>query len=703
MADRPRIRDRIFTALTSLATPTPAAPPLPPRAPVVSRVDAARQQIVRRLDSLRNVVTGFGDDKITAGRPDLFRRPLTFQELTALWRFNGYARRFVESVPHDATRKGWDLLDAEGVVMPEAIEENKRLYVESTIHEGDSWGRLYGGAWVLMVTEDDIPTEFLSRPAQWMSQPLDLNRIRTVQNLVVLDWSEVQPATFETDLRNANFRRPRTYWVNPNAGGAVGALPAGSIVHASRMLYFPGTLLPPQIRYINNGVDDSILESVWDQIRNKTSMDHSLAVVAAELRVTALKMRELKGSSVSDEAEYFETRMRQLATHKSILNMILLGDDEEYTHHTGTVTGMGELDDTGKKALQAVTGMTGVDLFGETPGGLNSDGQSHRELKNKVVAAYQTTKYTKPLTHLYQVLMAAKAGPWKGQEPEGWELSFRPLDELSEQDTAELRKTTAETDQIYIESGVLDPADVRKGRFGPNGWQQDLPAAEEEPETNVSASAALEELERLRSGRQPAPPELGEERGDSHDVGIWIGIPLPAEALTSHNSARLEAATIAGVTLDELDTRGQDPHMTVLWLGRFPRDQVDAKVAQAADLLDHLLDEHRPIGVKGWGLGAFTPSPASDGDTPMIVHVESGAVWSLHQALIAKLLTEEERLDRHWFQPHVTLGYFSGDLPEDSWQKLMGAVSGKSSWVGTQVQLRAGNVTERVWQLTDPE
>ena len=62
-----------------------------------------------RLDSVANTLTGIGTaiDKGQAGRPDLTRLPLSRTELTKLYSTNGYAARFVDIVPDDATRKGW--------------------------------------------------------------------------------------------------------------------------------------------------------------------------------------------------------------------------------------------------------------------------------------------------------------------------------------------------------------------------------------------------------------------------------------------------------------------------------------------------------------------------------------------------------------------------------------------------------------------
>ena len=129
---------------------TPDTTPAAPNNVVALRADA--HTLVDRLDSIANVLTGLGTsgDKGAQGRPDLTRRTLSFRELRCLYAFNGYAARFVDIVPDDATRKGWDVLADDGVV--DVMEaEDKRLGLSSKVADAHRWARLDGGAALLLV------------------------------------------------------------------------------------------------------------------------------------------------------------------------------------------------------------------------------------------------------------------------------------------------------------------------------------------------------------------------------------------------------------------------------------------------------------------------------------------------------------------------------------------------------------------------
>lgn len=857
------LRRRMVDALLGAPpAPAPARPRMdaaPPNRQVM-RGDGLLGRLQRRMDTLRNTATGMGNDKVQAGRPDLFRMPLAYSELSNLWRYGGHARRYVEIMPNDATRKSWSVESADGE--PVDIEgEHKRLHVVSRVAEADTWGRLYGGAWILMVVDEDLTgTEWQNDPQGHLARPLDLSRVRALQNLVVLDWSEVTAAEFEASPRDPNYRQPSVYSVHPHVGGWIdktNPLAGGARVHASRMLYFYGAKLPPQKRYANRGVDDSILQSVWDQLRNTDSLDHSLAALAAEMRITTLRMRDLSDVQVSDEAEYFDYRMKEMARHRSVLNTVLLADGEEYQHHPGTVSGMGELVGTTRQSLQAVTGMPEQLWIGNAPGGLSTDGESHRNLWANAVSGYQTVKYQPPLERLYRVMFAAKSGPWGGQAPEGWRVKFNPLDELTEKGMADLRKTVAETDVIYIDAGVLDPEHVTRSRFGPLGWQFELLPVEQDtlapavdtpavlallakmggdpgqlsgatpaalpgpvedpaaapapaPATGADDDASLADRRRLaasmtrakvaacehgkknrcqlcgverrralvtgedgdpilgedggaqwavqwaaigdyasdddgadepsaasvlqsvglartdaagvlrdlllrgmeaqrrsRTSPDPAPPVRPRMDADDGLVSVWLGLPLPDTARGTWEALRLEAATIAGVTLDELDMRGHRPHVTLLWVGKFPAEEAASVAERVREAVDKALGqqageavtEHRAIDLRGYGLGAFSPSPSSEGDTPMYLGLSSPALSALHAKLAAELLSDEERRERPWYEPHATVGYAPGSLTPEQWDQVWASRTGRGDWTAHVMELHVGGELAELWMM----
>ncbi len=78
------------------------------------------------------------------------------------------------------------------------------------------------------------------------------------------------------------------------------------------------------------------------------------------------------------------------------------------------------------------------------------------------------------LEKICKIIFLSKKDVFRGIEPADWSIKFNPLKETTPQATATLRKTIAETDKIYIETGVLDPAEVALSRFGGKGYSEEI-------------------------------------------------------------------------------------------------------------------------------------------------------------------------------------------------------------------------------------
>lgn len=480
---------------------TPALPGPPPAPPPRAQHQPKRPgggnlftRLLSRYDSLVNSLSGLGGsyDKGTTARPDTTRQPLAFHELTALYRWNGYAQRYVDILAQDATRKGWKVKDSTPNVDP-MKGESKRLSIPAHFREGLQWARLYGGAVIFIVVDEELPADYATNPRRLLEKPLDPARLLRVRNLIVMDPSEAQPIEFEGNPRSPRFRSPSKWMLSPNANAAMQELTGGQVVHHSRVIYLPGRQLPSSVRMANNGFDDSILEGAWDAVRNKTSIDQAAALLAQEIKISVMKIEGLAGLNTSDQADLFEMRMRVLARSKSLANVALVGAGEEFTTTATPFTGFEHLDGNARQALQAVTGMPAQLLFGDAPGGLNTDGESHRSLWGNIVAAYQEDRLLEPLTYVYSLIFAAKEGAFRGVTPETWEVEFNPLDQLTETQAAALEKTHAETDAIRVNAGILPAEHVARSRFSAKGYQNDMLPYDPE----ADAAAQLAEADRL--------------------------------------------------------------------------------------------------------------------------------------------------------------------------------------------------------------
>ena len=513
----------------------------------------------RRTDSLINTISGLGglNDSGGSARPNTATVPLDPDELFALWRHNAYANHLVRVLPEEATRRGWRVVDSTSAVDVMA-DEDERLDVLGRFTEAAAWAELYGVAVILIVCEEDLAPG--CPPGKLLETPLRPENVRRVLALQVFDAQEARPYGMpDDDITSPNFRRPLLWSLTPTTGGAM------RVVHWSRLLVLNGTPLPPSQRALNGWLDDSVLQVAWEAIRDKTSIDQAGAHTAQTLSQDVITVNDAKDLATGEDAAALPVRMKLLAMAKSMLNMVVLAGGETFQTTGRPLTGFDQLNANAKEGLAHANGEPLTRLFGEAPGGLNTDGENQRGIWAQRVSGYQSRKFRPLLRTLYRLLFRAREGVTCGIEPAKWSVEFEPLDELTAQGKANLRKTIAETDAILVQAGILPAEHIARSRYGAAGYseellpydpsapdpadvalyaaaQKQLTAAESGPGADPVAPSQRFTAEQLRAAAPPPPPPgptIEAAQGDEAEPSDAAVVAL-AEQLTAHGIDRCE-------------------------------------------------------------------------------------------------------------------------------------------------------------------
>jgi phage-related protein (TIGR01555 family) len=446
-----------------------------------------------------------------------------------MYEFDGYAHRIVDIVATSCTRKGWKVFDKSKDVDPMAGED-QRLDIRETFKDAIRIARIEGSGYIWMVLDEELPIDYMSSPSRWLSQPVDTKHILRVARLNVLDTFECTPATWDTDERSPNYRKPLLYTVSPQGGGSG---KTGVLIHWTRIIKIDGDWLSPRQQYANMGRGASALQKCWNAIRNLNTVDEAGATHSQELSIPVLKVGNLDGRSSGDPVA-FNLKTQIIAKSRSLLNMILIGSDDDYFNREISLSGFDKVAARAEAALSAQSTIPAIILHGDPPGGLGTDGESHRALWGNETSGYQDEYLTPGLTRVYTYCYLSRFGPTGGILPEKWAIIYHPLDELSEQGEAELRKTVAETDAIYAEMGVIVPKNVIESRFTERGFQVDML-----PINNVTQTAVVTE-----------PTDV--------DAGAPMPIAAPVSDRT-YNGAQVDSALeiVTGVNSGTIPTKEQ--------------------------------------------------------------------------------------------------------------------------------------------------
>lgn len=309
--------------------------------------------------------------------------------------------------------------------------------------------------------------------------------------------------TIHSDLNSPEYGKPSEYQINDVVTGAV------FNVHESRTLRVDWNLLSPREMMLNQGWGDSIIVSIYEELMNYGACYGNMSAIVQDFINGVFKIPNLSMSLASTCSQADIMRRLQNANFtKSVTNALVLDGAESYEKLSSNVGGLSDIIDRFMLALSAVTGIPITLLFGRAPAGLNATGESDTRNFYDMVKQYQELKLKPILERLNFYLFKSKNGPTKGREPENWSIKFKPLWQNTEEQEATIRRTVAETDRIYIETGVLDPNEVAISRFGGDRYsmntQIDIEAREGGFDPQEIAELEYEKEEEIKH-MQPDP------------------------------------------------------------------------------------------------------------------------------------------------------------------------------------------------------
>ncbi len=385
---------------------------------------------VLTTDGLSNVVSGLGTraDKRSHNRFSFNTNSYDFNQLEAAYSENWIARQIVQVPIDDGLREWRDWQCEEAQKLREA---EKALKVREVFKNGQYWARLYGGAVVLMITDQPLEEEL----------NIDAIKKGSLKRLVVLDRWEVQPQEVNfTDPIQADYLDPLYYNVR---GGT-------ARIHHSHMIRIDGENIPRRLRALNDTWGDSRLRQCLEDLKDVTSVKSGVATLVQEANVDVITRDGLSDELASDQEGEVIKRYALAAQMKSLVNQLLLDGTEAYDRKQISFSGLGEIMD---KLMVWVSGAADIPmtrLFGMSPGGLNSTGEGDLSNYYDSVTSAQETKYRPQLEQLDKVLIRSALGA----VPDDCEWEWKPLKQESGTELAQQELADAQAAEIRMGQGL---------------------------------------------------------------------------------------------------------------------------------------------------------------------------------------------------------------------------------------------------------
>ena len=380
-------------------------------------------------------------------------------ELTRLYEGNGLFAKIIDAPAEEAFRCGFSIQgNVPGGWIEKVMETLEWLHWEEKAAEAVKWSRLYGGSLVVMLINDGGGLE----------NPLRLEKVRSVDGLMVYDRSIVRPSPVGVD--GSSYPMPEHYQVFSRYGTFT--------VHESRCMVFRnGELLErsPSWHLWPWGIPEAY--RIHEAMAGAEAA-HGNAVRLLDKSIQPVfKLHEL--SKILETLEGEAQVLRRLDTvdlSRGLYKTVALSMEDDFSYLGEVPEGIGKVIDVSDRLLSAVTGIPETVLWGKSID-YERPGQLWRKHDNGSAGAWysyvqgiQSSMVKTNLWRLLSIIFQAEANSEAVPNVPKFDIEFKPLwsiDTIDQADMAlakaERQRSEAQAAALYVSMGVIAPEEVRRG------------------------------------------------------------------------------------------------------------------------------------------------------------------------------------------------------------------------------------------------
>ena len=308
-----------------------------------------------------------------------------------------------------------------------------------------------------------------------LEEPVNPRRVKNIDFLRVYARPDIQLSheSIITDTQSTFFDDLEILTIQTLSGNLIP-------VHRSRLLVFKGRTVPrihgtlgsrANSRGTQTPLEDwfwgvSVMNQIWSRLSNLGSSEKGIANIMQELVIGVFKISNLVDLLSSGREQELYTRMDIIQVSKSIINAVLLGENESFDRNIANLAGAPEILSKMMLMVSAVSGIPLTRLFGQAPSGLSTDDESGTRTYYDTVSAGQHNELEPTIWPCLQMV----GGYTKVADPK---VMWLPLLEMTEKEKAEIYEINSRGDKTYMEAGVISDGEVRTARFE-NGYSSEI-------------------------------------------------------------------------------------------------------------------------------------------------------------------------------------------------------------------------------------
>lgn len=292
----------------------------------------------------------------------------------------------------------------------------------NTVGWAAKWNRLYGGAGILILVDDQDPEEPLDIKSITENTDLEFRAV----DMWELFWDKQNTEGYDPQLQQQDFEHYDYYAEN---------------VHKTRVMRLKGPMAPSFIRPRLRGWGVSVVENLVRSLNQYLKSTDLSFEVLDEFKLDVYKIKNLVNTLLQPGgSNKVKERVQMANWQKNYQNAIVMDSEDDFDHKQLSFAGLAEAQTGIRMQVAADMRMPITKLFGTSvSSGFQTD-QNDMENYNSMVESEVRNKLKYDILRLLEI----KCQKMFGMIPEDLEIEFKPLRELTavDQETVKTQKFT---------------------------------------------------------------------------------------------------------------------------------------------------------------------------------------------------------------------------------------------------------------------
>lgn len=328
-----------------------------------------------------------------------------------------------------STEEGDEFID----LMEDALE---KYDVKRLIHEAVKQDSMFGVAHVYIdvgANKDDVE---LGKPLFFDPRKIPKGSLK---GLRVVDPTWIYPAMYNTRWPLApDFYKPQAWFV------------MGQTVHESRFIDIISRPVPDILKPSYNFGGLSLTQLMEDYVCDWREAKKNVIKILKTLRMRALKTDM---DARLAEPGQFDKRIKLFTQLQDNQGLWALDTQEDLLHQQTSLSELSNLLSNYQDQMCIPARITNLKLLGNAPAGLNASGEGELETWHETISGMQERDIRRALENIFKIIQLSEFGELK---PNIY-FEFKPLDEISEKEKAEIaeirvRTVTTASDSMLVNS-----------------------------------------------------------------------------------------------------------------------------------------------------------------------------------------------------------------------------------------------------------